>query len=449
MKEKQINLIIALMLAAVLCLALFLTGCGRQRGGEAPSEQNAAGEPEALSGKEEGKPGEVPAPTPTPVPELTFPDGSVHMADEKTLDLSSLSHADVGGAAALLRQMPNLKSIDMGSDGAWTGDPEPLTAETAAVEKSPEADRDLTWSDLRTLQEAAPGAEILYRFRFYGRDFTTLDEEMDLNHSQMTDEGAAVREILPLMSRCRYLDMDSCGVSSEKMAEIRDAYPEMDVVWRIWFANNTFTMRTDSERLWCAFFADYMTDEYTQELKYLTHLKYLDLGHNLQLHNWDFLRYMPDLEVCIITASGWDTLDMLENCTKLEYLEIIPMARIELDLHPLAGMTELEHLNMSGMGKTEGWEVLLNMKKMQRLWIGRATAYYFPEGAMDQILEALPNARIVYETDTSAVGSWRTDPDGSIPPRYALLREQFDYDHWPQVAPYPYNDPKCKAPWET
>ena len=271
---------------------------------------------------------------------------------------------------------------------------------------------------------------------------------MDLNHSQMTDEGAAVRESLPLMSRCRYLDMDSCGVSSEKMAEIRDAYPEMDVVWRIWFANNTFTMRTDSERLWCAFFADYMTDEYTQELKYLTHLKYLDLGHNLQLHNWDFLRYMPDLEVCIITASGWDTLDMLENCTKLEYLEIIPMARIELDLHPLAGMTELEHLNMSGMGKTEGWEVLLNMKKMQRLWIGRATAYYFPEGAMDQILEALPNARIVYETDTSAVGSWRTDPDGSIPPRYALLREQFDYDHWPQVAPYPYNDPKCKAPWE-
>ncbi|MBO5544273.1 MAG: hypothetical protein J5949_06530 [Oscillospiraceae bacterium] len=449
MKEKQINLIIALMLAAVLCLALFLTGCGRQRGGEAPSEQNAAREPEALSGKEEGEPEEVPAPTPTPVPELTFPDGSVHMSDEKTLDLSSLSHADVGEAAALLRQMPNLKSIDMGSDGAWTGDPEPLTAETAAVERSPEADRDLTWSDLRTLQEAAPGAEILYRFRFYGRDFTTLDEEMDLNHSQMTDEGAAVREILPLMSRCRYLDMDSCGVSSEKMAEIRDAYPEMDVVWRIWFANNTFTMRTDSERLWCAFFADYMTDEYTQELKYLTHLKYLDLGHNLQLHNWDFLRYMPDLEVCIITASGWDTLDMLENCTKLEYLEIIPMARIELDLHPLAGMTELEHLNMSGMGKTEGWEVLLNMKKMQRLWIGRATAYYFPEGAMDQILEALPNARIVYETDTSAVGSWRTDPDGSIPPRYALLREQFDYDHWPQVAPYPYNDPKCKAPWET
>ena len=85
MKKKQINLIIALMLAAVLCLALFLTGCGRQRGGEAPSEQNAAGEPEALSGKEEGEPEEVPAPTPTPVPELTFPDGSVHMADEKTL----------------------------------------------------------------------------------------------------------------------------------------------------------------------------------------------------------------------------------------------------------------------------------------------------------------------------------------------------------------------------
>ena len=39
------------------------------------------------------------------------------------------------------------------------------------------------------------------------------------------------------------------------------------------------------------------------------------------------------------------------------------------------------------------------------------------------------------------------NPDGTVPERYLLLREQFDYDHWPQVAPYPYNDPKYNAPW--
>ena len=67
---------------------------------------------------------------------------------------------------------------------------------------------------------------------------------------------------------------------------------------------------------------------------------------------------------------------------------------------------------------------------------------------MDQILEAHPNTDILYLTDGAATGSWRMNPDGTVPERYTLLREQFDYDHWPQVAPYPYNDPKYKAPWE-
>ena len=271
---------------------------------------------------------------------------------------------------------------------------------------------------------------------------------MDLNHSTMMDEGAAVKDILPLMKHCKHLDMDSCGVSSESMAEIRDAYPDMDVVWRIWFALNTFTARTDIETLWCANFYPYMWDETTQDLKYLTKLRYLDLGHNLELHDWSFLEYMPDLEVLIITASGWNTLDMLANCTKLEYLEIIPYAHLDLDLHPLANMTELEHLNMCGMGKTEGWEVLLNMPKLKRLWIGKATAYYFPEGAMEQILEAHPDTNILYLTEGAATEAWRVNPDGSVPERYTLLREQFDYDHWPKHAPYPYNDPLYKAPWE-
>ena len=47
----------------------------------------------------------------------------------------------------------------------------------------------------------------------------------------------------------------------------------------------------------------------------------------------------------------------------------------------------------------------------------------------------------------AATGSWRINPDGTVPERYALLREQFDYDHWTSVAPYPYNDPKYNPPW--
>jgi hypothetical protein len=111
-------------------------------------------------------------------------------------------------------------------------------------------------------------------------------------------------------------------------------------------------------------------------------------------------------------------------------------------------MTKLEHLNMCGMGKTEGWEVLLNMPRLKRLWIGRQTAYYFPEGAMEQILEALPEAEVFYKEDDGATGRWRHNADGTVPERYLLLRQQFDYDHWQDHAPYPYNDPLYKPPWE-
>ena len=273
--------------------------------------------------------------------------------------------------------------------------------------------------------------------------------EMDLSHSPMTDEATAVLKLLPLMRNCRLLDMDSCGVSSLRMQEIRDRYPEMEVIWRIWFAKGKFTARTDVERLWCANSYPNMTAEYTQELRYLTKIKYLDLGHNPELTDWEFIRCMPDLEVLIITGSGWTSLDMLEDCTRLEYLEILPMTYIDLDLHPLAKLTNLEHLNMCGMGKTTGWEVLLNMKKLQRLWIGAATAYGFPEGAMERILEALPDTQIVYLTDSSAAGSWRVNPDGTVPERYTLLREQMGYDHVYEIAPFPENDPKLIPPWRS
>ena len=439
MKKTILPIILGVLVLALLC------GCGAAA---VSADPTPAPEKETAEEAAEETPEAAETPEPTPVPELNFPEGSVYPLDATEVSLHELKHKDVTEAAGLLKQMPGLERIDMGTDGAWTEvNREELNAETAALERPLKATRDLTWEDLRTLQEAAPQAELEYRFVFYGRYLSTLSEEMDLNHSVMMDEGAAVREILPLMKHCKRLDMDSCGVSSERMAEIRDAYPEMEVIWRIWFANNQFTMRTDSERLWCANFYPYMWDEYTQELQYLTNLKYLDLGHNLELHDWNFMRTMTNLEVCIITASGWDTLDMLENCTKLEFLEIVPWAHIELDLTPLAGMQDLEHLNICGMGQTKGWEVLLGMPKLQRLWIGSHTAYFFPEGAMEQILEAHPYTDILYKTDGAATGSWRINPDGTVPDRYLLLREQFDYDHWPSVAPYPYNDPKYNAPW--
>ena len=371
--------------------------------------------------------------------------------DAKELDLSELSHRDVADTAAMLKLLPELESVELGSDGAWTGNPQELTQETASEERPAEAARDLTWEDLHTLQDAAPQAQFFYRFRFYGRDFTTTDEEMDLNHSPMTDNGAAVREILPLMKNCRYLDMDSCGVPSETMAEIRDAYPEMDVVWRVWFGYG-LCCRTDIELMVNSSGTAGMQDDNSQELKYCTKVKRLDMGHNLELHDWSFLSYMKDLEICIITVSGWTEIGMLEGLTNLEYLEICPISHDYcgvLDLSPLGNLTNLEHLNICGISHTSNWEVLKNLTKLKRLWIGHWTAYGFPEGAVEELQAALPNTEINTTEWSAATGSWKggDGQTGPFPERYRLLREQMEYDKNWGYFPRPEDDPKYKPPW--
>jgi len=439
MKKAFFGIILSVLLAALLCgCGMFAANAGTE--GEGGTKAEAAATPTP-----------TPEPTPTPIPELTFPDGTVHRADETKLDLSKLSHKDVAATAELLKQMPDLTELELGSDGAWTGTPPELTAETASVERPAEATRDLSWADLRSLQDAAPGAELLYRFRFFGRDFTTEDEEMGLNHSTMTDEGAAVREVLPLMKHCRYLDMDSCGVSSESMAKIRDAYPDMDVVWRIWFGYE-FTCRTDIELMMNSYFAAGMTDALTQDLKYCTKVKRLDMGHNRELHDWSFLEYMPDLEICIITDSGWTDIGMLKNLTKLEYLEICPITHEYcgvLDFSPLANLTNLEHLNLCGIGLSTNWEVLKNLTKLKRLWLGCWTAAGLPKGAVEELQAALPNTEINITEQAAAVGSWKggDGQSGMFPERYALLREQMQYDLYWHIIPTASNDPKYNPPW--
>ncbi len=374
--------------------------------------------------------------------------------DAKELDLSTLSHRDVAETAEALALLPGLETVELGTDGAWTGNPPELTKETASVERPEEATRDLTWKDLHTLQDAAPQAQFQYRFRFYGRDFTTADELMDLNHSTMTDNAEAVRDILPLMKNCKKLDMDSCGVPSETMAEIRDDYPDMDVVWRIWFGYyNIYSCRTDIELMVNSSGSAGMNDENAKDLKYCTKVKRLDMGHNWNMHDWSFLSYMKDLEICIITVSGWTDINMLEGLTNLEYLEICPIGHGYcgvLDLSPLRNLTNLEHLNICGISYTSNWEVLKNLTKLKRLWIGHWTASGFPEGAIDELRAALPNTEINVTELSAATGSWKggDGQTGPFPERYRLLREQMEYDKNWGYFPTSEQDPLYRAPWE-
>lgn len=422
----------AAVLTAVFT-AVLLTGCGGVTATDA-SETPTPSETEASA-------------VPTPVPEVLFPDGSIHRITERRLDLSALCHEDVSAAAEALRQMPGLRYVNLGEE-----DPAPEEGSTGTGEKTPDSNADpgedpnedpepltprgLTWEDVRLLQEACPEAELEYRFSLFGKPFSTLDTEMNFHHVTMDDEGAAVREVLPCMKRCTLLDMDFSGVSSERMAEIRDAYPQMKVVWRIWFGSDC-SVRTDVERILASNLNHALTDGNTKDLKYCTAVRFLDIGHNTSLTDFSFLTEMPDLEVAILCITGLHDLTPLSNHEKLEYLEINTCAQ-GLDLSPLGTCPNLEHLCACYLGDIRGWEALENLKKLQRLWFGCNTR--LPDGALEELQAALPDTVINTTNPYGSSGDWRYVGRNKHP-RYQLLCEQFDYSNYTNVSSSWYNDP--------
>ena len=100
-EEKTFNkmrfAVIALIVLAVMVVLILLCGCGFARNTEDPAAGEAAVQEDDAAAEA------APEPTPSPVPELAFPDGAVHAADETSLDLSSLTHADVAKTAELLK----------------------------------------------------------------------------------------------------------------------------------------------------------------------------------------------------------------------------------------------------------------------------------------------------------------------------------------------------------
>ena len=424
-----------LLLTALLLTAALLAGCGGTEAPAGPEEPSPTESPAP-----EPSPTPSPTPEPTPDPFLSFPDGSLHARDEESLDLSLLTHEDASAVAALLREMPALKTVDLGADNARTAQ----EAEEGG-EADPDAPERLEWADIRLLMDAAPQAEFTYRFRFYGKDFSLQDEAMDLNHRTMDDEGAAVREILPCMKHCVYLDMDFCGVSNEAMAAIRDDFPQIDVVWRIWFGrDDKLSVRTDVERILASDGGMHIEENYSG-LQYCTKVRYLDMGHMPLMEDWSFLGCMPDLEVAILAVGGWNDLSCLANCTHLEYLEMCSRTtRDPLDLSFLANLKELKHLNICCDYDVTGYEALEELTQLERLWIGAFTN--IPQDYLEHLQQALPNTVINLDSLSGVGEKWRYRDmsAGTYDPRYILLCEQFDYAHYDQVCSRRENDPLYK-----
>ena len=347
-------------------------------------------------------------------------DGKECNLDAPSLDLSGMSSGEGPEILKCLPYMNSLKSIELGND---------------ARADAP------GWDLILAVHEACPEAELRYDFTLYGKPFSLSDKKMDLNHIEIKDDGRLVAKITKCMSGLEYLDMDSCGVSNESMAAIRDALPDTEVVWRIWFAD-AYSVRTDVERILASnpgLGGDIIGDN-ADSLKYCTKVKYLDIGHNDYMTDISFVSHMPDLEVLIIALSQVSDLRPLADCPKLEYLEI-QLTAVN-DLRPLSGLKNLRHINIGYCYALRDLSPLFELPDLERVWIGQFVPV--PPEQIEQLKKSAPHC----EVNTSKVEyeNWRYTgmwvygaPE--LTPRYDLLRQQMRYGEAPYSYAYYWNDP--------
>lgn len=309
--------------------------------------------------------------------------GQIVGTETDSLDLTGATEEDLATVLPLLSGMPKLTMICLGQEGGA-----------------------VTWDTVAAVNAACPDAVLDYDFTLWGKSVNLADQMLDLNHIKMDDQGVSVRRVLPYMKNCRVLDMDSCGVSNENMAVIRDENPQVDVVWRIWFGSN-YSVRTNVTKILASKPSKGGTlyNSVGDQLKYCTKLRYLDLGHNEDLTDISFVRYMPELEIVVISITKVSDLSPFTSCPNLKYLEA-GNCKIT-DLSPLAECTSLRHLNVGTNMSLRDITPLYGLN-LKRLWLGIGDPV--PKDQVEHMRELHPDC----EVNTSVPTGLETDENGNI-----------------------------------
>lgn len=355
---------------------------------------------------------------------VTLPDGTVLDTAAKKADLSAMSGENVRKAAECLALLPELKSIELGTEREG-----------------------LSWEDIDVLQQACPDAKVKYYFELYDKEFDLQNTQLNLRHVRVYDaeEGCTLlRQAIDRMPYLTYVDLDSASVSNEQMEKLIADYPDIKFVWRIWFGGErVYSVRTDVEMILASkpSVGGFITESNGADLKYCTEVKYLDLGHNATLQDISFVEYMPNLEVLILAMAKWSDASPLAKCEKLEYLEI--QTTNCTDLTPLSGLKNLRHLNLGCIPALEDISPLYELTELERLWLG--SYHSVPDEQVEEMQRRAPNCKINTNTFDDPTGDgWRYGyhPDGYMysDPRYILLRLQFD-DYKGSAYSFYWNDP--------
>ena len=342
---------------------------------------------------------------------------SAFAAEGVTPDTTSLTltlqSSDIPSAISTLSSFPNLTHLTILED--------------------PSSSSPITVDDYISLSKALYKTEIDCTFDLFGLPFNTLTtERLEYLLTPIGDDGLDVFwHLLPYTPHLSYLSFDRCDTTDEACARLRDAFPDTEIVWRVYFS--PFSCMTDIETIWAS--VD-LRDETCSSLKYCTKVKNLDIGHSA-MTDLSFLDYMPDLEVLIIACSDFEDISHVASCKNLKYLEVCECFRLK-DLSPIAELKNLEHLNVGDLMVSDisCLYSLTECKNLKRFYAPNMRNYELNMEREEEIFRSLlPGVEMDFSKTYMGLGSlngtWRYVEGfngGTYTEPYRRIREIFRYE---------------------
>lgn len=266
-------------------------------------------------------------------------------------------------------------------------------------------------TELLKLCEAFPEITWDAEIQFCGIKLNTLTTEfIDLSGIQLSDT-AQLEAVLPLLPNLKLVDMVDCGISNTQMEALNQRYPNTKFVWTVQVG--TMLVRTDIKYFVPASERKVIYSQDSYNLRYLTDLICLDLGH-MNVKDLSFLYHMPDMQYLMLCETDVVDLSPIGSLTKLKFLEIFLSKAT--DLWPLVNCTCLEDLNLSyapvdsQLVKNDfgGIGPLYQMTWLNRLWL----SYWQISDSNKEVLRtSLPNTTIHFTTFYSTANGWRFSPN--------------------------------------
>jgi len=299
-------------------------------------------------------------------------------ADTQVLELES---ADCGEVMHALAFLPQVKTV------AFTG----AVPENEAIYE---------------LKQAYPGVDFLWEFQLCGVTVSSGDREIDLSGIRMKSVEE-VEQSLKYFNHLEKVVMCNCGISSEEMDALWKRHPETRFVWSVKIGVGT--VRTDATG-YIPYKYGYagsgtLHDKECKEMKYLTDLVCLDLGH-MQVKDLSFLEYMPNLEYLLLCGNGISDISPVAHLKKLRYVELFQ--NNITDISPLAECPLLEDINLCYCHVADVTP-LLELENINNLWF---TSMYLEEDQIQILKDNFSDIdKLLIHPGRSTSEGWRDLPN--------------------------------------